>query len=308
MRIGVDLGGTKIEFAAFEDDGTNLASNRISSPQNSYRNTLVALKEGVDALELSLGKKGTIGIGIPGTISPHTGLVKGANSTWLIGNPIKQDLEELLGRPVRIANDANCFTLSEATDGSGAGHNIVFGVIIGTGVGGGLCVNGELIEGLNGITGEWGHSPLPLEYLDENSKQNDPARTGRTCYCGKLNCIETYLSGPGFAKSYFEQSGVQIDPPEIIERLTCDDKAADSVLSSYEGHLARALAGVINIVDPDVVVLGGGLSNVFRLYETVPKLWQHWCFSDQVSTSLEPPKHGDSSGVRGAAWLWPPDC
>lgn len=301
MRIGVDLGGTKIEFIAISDNGTILGRNRVSTPKNDYRATITAIKEGIEALENVLSEKGSIGIGIPGTISPHSGLVRGANSTWLIGNPIDRDLEAALERPVRVANDANCFTLSEATDGSGAGFKLVFGVILGTGVGGGLCISGDTISGLNGITGEWGHSPLPLQ----ETSSSKVSRKDRECYCGKFKCIETFLSGPGFARSFFDHSGQYLSPNQIVNRLHDNDQYARAAMSLYEEQLACALAGVINMVDPDIIVLGGGLSNINRLYKNVPNLWQKWCFSDRVDTPLKPPKHGDASGVRGAAWLWP---
>lgn len=303
MRVGIDLGGTKIEFIALGDNGSVLARHRIPSPQHQYQKTLNTIKDGVDALETKLGKRGSIGIGIPGTISPHTGLVKGANSTWLIGNPIDRDLEEMFGRPVRVANDANCFALSEAIDGSGAGSNVVFGVILGTGVGGGLCVNRELLQGRNGIAGEWGHSPMP----QGNSGAPECPPNVRRCYCGRHNCIETFLSGPAFSLSFFEQNNIDLTAHQIVERLNANDKSAHAAIETYEKQLARALAGVINIIDPDIIVLGGGMSNIARLYETVPNLWQEWCFSDRVDTLLKPPQHGDSSGVRGAAWLWPID-
>jgi fructokinase len=301
MRIGVDLGGTKIEFIALGDNGSILARNRIPAPRNRYRETLAAIKDGVEALESTLGERASVGIGIPGTISPYTGLVQGANSTWLIGNPIDRDLEESLGRPIRVANDANCFALSEAIDGSGAKYKVVFGVILGTGVGGGLCINGEALPGRNGIAGEWGHSPMPQEILMSPEETSDV----RACYCGKQNCIETFLSGPGFSRSFFDQSEKELTPQKIIQRLSDNDTSAHAVLSTYEKQLACALAGVINIIDPDIIVLGGGMSNIARLYETVPNLWQEWCFSDRIDTLLKPPLHGDSSGVRGAAWLWP---
>ncbi|NKB20627.1 MAG: ROK family protein [Alphaproteobacteria bacterium] len=297
MRIGVDLGGTKIEFIALSDDGTLLAGNRIPAPQNNYQDTLTAIKEGVLTLEKSLKLTGSVGVGIPGTVSSHTGRIKGANPTWLIGKPIDIDLQNELNRPIRVANDANCFTLSEAIDGAGADYNNVFGVILGTGVGGGLVVNNQSISGANGMAGEWGHSPQPRN--SENSTSQRP------CYCGKKDCVETYLSGPGFSKSFYDLSGLSLSPQEIMERVRSGDQVANSVMSAYEYHLARGLAGVINLLDPDVIILGGGLSNIERLYETVPVLWQDWCFSDHIDTPLKPPKHGDSSGVRGAAWLWP---
>ncbi len=301
MRIGVDLGGTKIEFSAISAEGHLLVRNRVPAPQNKYQDTLEAIRDGVLHLEAMLNRSGSVGIGIPGTISPYTGLVRGANSTWLIGHPLDKDLESILGRPVRVENDANCFTLSEAIDGAGKGHDVVFGVILGTGVGGGVVINRRLIPGQNGIAGEWGHSPQPGVTVTKEYKDS----VKRTCYCGKQNCIETFLSGPGFSRSHSEIGGLSATPPEIIERWQAGDSVADSSISRYEEQLARALAGIINLLDPNVIVLGGGMSNVERLYETVPRLWQNWCFSDRINTLLVPPKHGDSSGVRGAAWLWP---
>jgi fructokinase len=218
-----------------------------------------------------------------------------------IGNPIDRNLAELLGRQVRVANEANCFALSEAIDGSGAGFKVVFGVILGTGVSGGLCVNGEPLSGKNGIAGEWGHSPMP----QGNVMPPQAAPSVRVCYCGKQDCIETFLSGPAFSRNFFDQNKVELTPHQIIQRLNDNDKLAHVAISTYEKQLGRALAGVINIVDPDIIILGGGLSNITRRYETVPKLWQEWCFADRVDTQLKPLQHGDSSGVRGAAWLWP---
>ncbi|MEE2654316.1 MAG: ROK family protein [Pseudomonadota bacterium] len=301
MRIGVDLGGTKIEFIAIDNDGNTLMRNRIKAPQNKYSETLKAIETGILAIENSLDQIGSIGVGIPGTVSQQTGLVKGANSVWLIGHPIDKDLETILKRPVRVANDANCFALSESIDGAGTGYEVIFGVILGTGVGGGLCINGRIITGPNGIAGEWGHSPMPgvsPKLLKQRNKE-------RSCYCGKQNCIETYLSGPGFSKSFLETAGKTLSPQEIVTKLEWGDPMANSVMQNYEQQLSRALSGVINILDPDVIILGGGISNVERLYENVPSLWQKWCFSDRVITPLKRAKHGDSSGVRGAAWLWP---
>jgi len=267
-RIGVDLGGTKIEAVAFAPSGKEDFRKRIPAPRDDYAATLSA----VSGLVREAGE-GTVGIGIPGALSLATGLVKNANSTWLIGKPLQQDLEKAIGREVRLANDANCFALSEAVDGAGQGAEVVFGVILGTGVGGGIAVKGEVLTGPNAIAGEWGHNPLPLP---------QPADLPlRPCYCGRKGCIETYLSGPAL-----ERDG------------------GEKALDAYEERLARALAGVINILDPEVIVLGGGVSKVARLYSNVPKLWQRHVFSDQVATRLLPPKHGDASGVRGAAWLW----
>jgi fructokinase len=268
LRIGVDLGGTKIEALALDAAGSEVFRKRVPTPRGDYAATLAAIA----GLVREAGT-GTVGVGIPGALSRVTGLVKNANSTWLIGKPLQQDLENAIGREVRLANDANCFALSEAVDGAGQGAEVVFGVILGTGVGGGIVVRGEVLTGPNAIAGEWGHNPLPL-----------PAAADlplRPCYCGRSGCIETYLSGPAL-----ERDG------------------GDAALGRYEERLARALAGVINILDPDVIVLGGGVSKVARLYENVPELWQRHVFSDQVATRLLPPRHADASGVRGAAWLW----
>lgn len=264
-RIGIDLGGTKIEAIAL-DGSKEVFRKRIASPRGDYSATL----EAIDGLVREAGE-GSVGIGIPGALSRTTGLVKNANSTWLIGKPLKQDLERVLGRPVRIENDANCFALSEATDGAGQGAPVVFGVILGTGVGGGLVVDGKLLQGANAIAGEWGHNPLPAPGPEDLPLPD--------CYCGRKGCIETYLSGPALARDH-------------------------ASLERYVERLARALASVINVLDPDIIVLGGGLSNVARLYSEVPRLWGRHVFSDHVATRLAPPLHGDASGVRGAAWLW----
>jgi fructokinase len=271
MRIGVDLGGTKTEAAALDEGGSILARRRIPTPRGDYRATLLAIRDLVAAVEAEAGGSGSVGVGIPGTISPATGLVKNANSTWLIGKPLQADLEEALGRPVRLANDANCFALSEAVDGAAAGLSVVFGVILGTGVGGGIAVEGRVLTGPNAIAGEWGHNPMPWPEADE--------WPGPACWCGRTGCIETLLSGPAF-----ERDGR--DP----------DRHAD--------RLARALAMVLNLLDPDAIVLGGGLSNLESLYREVPARWERWAFSDRITTPLLPPRWGDSSGVRGAAWLW----
>ncbi len=294
LRIGIDLGGTKTEAIAIDRrDGRELARLRVPTEQGRYDGTLTTIAGLVNGLESRLGATGTVGIGIPGAISPASGLVKNANSTWLIGRPLDRDLERVLKRPVRIANDADCFALSEATDGAGAGAAIVFGVILGTGVGGGLVANGRLLAGPNAIAGEWGHNPLPWPTDDE--------RPGPPCYCGRSGCIETFLSGPGLARDH----GGTIGAAEIAAAAKGGDAAAEAALVRYERRLARALASVINILDPHVVVLGGGLSGMERLYRTVPALWGDYVFSDRVDTRLSPPRHGDSSGVRGAAWLWP---
>ena len=304
MRIGIDLGGTKIEGVALDDAGGERARFRIPTPQHDYPATLEAIVWLVDRLEQAAGDRGTIGVGIPGVVSPATGLVKNANSVWLIGHPLDRDLEQRLGRPVRVANDANCFALSEAADGAGApprwaatSPHVVFGVIIGTGVGGGVVVDGKVLAGRNAIAGEWGHNPLPWPRPDEYP--------GPACYCGRLGCIETFLSGPGLSRDHQSHGGDKLDASTIVQQASAGDAAADASLSRYEDRMARALASVLNVIDPDVVVLGGGLSKIERLYRNVPELWVRHAFSDAVRTHLRPPRHGDSSGVRGAAWLWP---
>ena len=293
LRIGIDLGGTKTEAIALDRaSGAELLRRRVATERGSYDGTIRVIRELVEGIDGELGRGGTVGIGIPGTISPRTGLVKNANSTWLIGKPFDRDLEAALGRPVRLANDADCFTLSEATDGAAAGADTAFGVILGTGVGGGLVVRGQLVRGPNAIAGEWGHNPLPWPGRDE--------LPGHYCYCGKAGCIETFLSGPALERDF----GGKVAAAEVVRLAEDGDDKAEGVLSRYEDRLARALASVINIFDPHVIVLGGGLGNVRRLYREVPRLWGEYVFSDAVDTKLVPPKHGDSSGVRGAAWLW----
>jgi len=276
MRIGIDLGGTKTEIAVLTEDGSILLRERVPTPRGDYAATIATIVQLVRMAETKLGAHGAaplpVGVGIPGAESRITGLIKNANSTWLIGKPLRADLEAALSRPVRLANDANCFALSEAVDGAAAGADVVFGVILGTGVGGGIVVKGEALVGANAIAGEWGHNPLPGE------------SAGRPCYCGRRDCVETYLSGPA---------------------LAADGGAGnEAAIARYERRLARALSQVINILDPEVIVLGGGVSNLDRLYQNVPKLWREWVFSDHVATRLVKNKHGDSSGVRGAAWLW----
>ncbi len=301
MRIGIDLGGSKIEGILLGDDGRELARGRVATPAGNYRATVDAVANLISELEKSAGagpSKATVGIGIPGTLSPATSLIKNANSTCLIGHPLDTDLTEQIGRPVRLANDANCFAISEATDGAAAGAAVVFGVILGTGVGGGIVINGQALTGSNAIAGEWGHNPLPWS--------GDGETPGRQCYCGKQGCIETFLSGPALADDYRQAGGRTYSAMEIATIAPgVDPDLAETVLTHYEHRLARALAGVINILDPDIIVLGGGLSNMARLYDNVPHLWRQWVFSDQVSTPLVINHHGDSSGVRGAAWLWP---
>ncbi|CAA7623994.1 manno(fructo)kinase [Magnetospirillum sp. LM-5] len=294
LRIGIDLGGTKTEAIALDRaTGAELARRRVATAQGSYDGTITTIRDLVAGLESDLGAAGTVGIGIPGTISPATGLVKNANSTWLIGQPFDRDLESALGRPVRLANDADCFALSEATDGAGTGADTVFGVILGTGVGGGLVVHGRLVAGPNAVAGEWGHNPLPWPRDDE--------RPGPACYCGKTGCVETFLSGPGLERDH----GQNLRVPEIAVLADAGDPGAAAALARYEDRLARALAVVINILDPHVIVLGGGVGNLTRLYSSVPARWGAYVFSDSVATRLVPPRHGDSSGVRGAAWLYP---
>ena len=299
MRIGIDLGGTKIEVAALDDAGAIRYRRRVATPAGDYAGTIHAVRELVEDLERELGQSGTVGIGLPGAISPATGLVKNANSTCLIGHPFDRDLAAALGRPVRLANDADCFALSEAIDGVAAGAPTVFGVILGTGVGGGVVVRGRLLQGPNAIAGEWGHSPLPWPRNDE--------RPGALCYCGKRGCVETFVSGPSLSRDHAAATGEPLSALEIAGHADAGDPRAEATLRRYEDRLARALATVINLLDPHVIVLGGGLGGILRLYRTVPTLWGAYVFSDAVATRLAPPRYGDSSGVRGAAWLWPRD-
>jgi fructokinase len=296
MRIGVDLGGTKIEVAVLDADANMAFRRRGDTPQSDYRATIETISALVGQAEAAAGAQCSIGICIPGTVSPATGLIKNANSVWLNGKPLERDLVAALGRPVRLANDANCFALSEATDGAAAGADPVFGVILGTGVGGGIVTGGRVLGGVNAIGGEWGHNPLPYPGDDE--------RPGATCWCGASGCIETFLSGTGLARLHRAATGRDLTAPQIAEAAAHGDSQAEASLRTYENQLARALAGIVNVVDPEAIVLGGGMSNLARLYENVPALWARWIFSDRVDTRLLPPKHGDSSGVRGAAWLW----
>ena len=299
MRVGVDLGGTKIEAIALGRDGALRARRRVSTPRGDYEASLRAIAALVTDLEKVEGRTATVGVGMPGALSPATGLVKNANSVWLNGRALAEDLARVLPRPLRFANDANCFALSEAVDGAAAGARVVFGVIVGTGTGGGVVLDGRVWTGPNAIAGEWGHNPLPWPHDDE--------RPGPPCYCGLAGCIETYLSGPGLARDHSAVTGEALEPDAIVSRAAAGDAGAEASLQRYEDRMARALASVINVLDPDVIVLGGGLSNLQRLYESLPRLWPRYVFSDRVDTRLVPPKHGDSSGVRGAAWLWPPD-
>jgi len=296
MRIGIDVGGTKIELVALDDEGAAVYRQRVATPRGDYDATVTAIADLVDAAERSLHCRASVGIGMPGTISPATGVVKNANSVWLNGRAFHQDLERALARPVRLANDANCFALSEASDGAAAGAAIVFGVIVGTGTGGGLVVRGRPCTGANAIAGEWGHNPLPWPEDDE--------RPGPACYCGRFGCIETYLSGPGLSQDHERATGESLTAETIALRAARGEADAAASLERYAGRMARALATVINIVDPDVIVLGGGMSNVARLYTRVPEILPAFVFSDHIATRIVPPKHGDASGVRGAAWLW----
>lgn len=293
--MGVDLGGTKIEALVLDDSGGELARERIPTPSGDYPATLQALAGLVRRLETRVGHPCRVGIGMPGAFSRASGRVKNSNSVCLNGRPLRQDLESLLQRPLRFANDADCFALSEATDGAARHAAVVFGVILGTGTGGGICVDGKLLVGPNAITGEWGHNPLPWPRADE--------LPGRECYCGKRGCIETWLSGPGLARDYRDCGGRGLTAQAIMHAAVTGDAVAQATVERYVDRLARALAGVINILDPDCIVLGGGLSNAARLYEAVPRRWGRHVFSDRVETRLVPAKYGDSSGVRGAARL-----
>jgi fructokinase len=296
IRIGIDLGGSKIEVVAMDNSGQELLRRRIPTPQGDYAAILNAIVELVHHTETQTGTDCTIGVGTPGALSRATGKLKNSNSTCLNGTAILDDLERLIGRPVRMSNDANCFALSEAIDGSGAKASVIFGVIAGTGCGAGIVINGSVLTGLHGVAGEWGHNPLPWATEEE--------RPGPDCYCGKKGCIETYLSGPGMARDHRISTGRKLRPETIVQRASSGDAASEATMARYEDRMARALAHVINILDPDVIVLGGGMSNIARLYENVPKLWGRYVFSDVVETKLLPARHGDSSGVRGAAWLW----
>ena len=296
MRIGIDLGGTKIAAIALDEQGLEVARRRIETPSDDYALTLEAMARLVESIEAEIEHSCTVGVGTPGALSTKTGLMKNANSTTLIDHALDTDLSQRLGRPIRIANDANCFTLSEAVDGAARDAHVVFGVILGTGVGGGIVIGGRVVTGVNAIAGEWGHNPLPWPEDDE--------RPGVSCYCGKQGCIETFCSGPGLSRTYFESTGVQETPRGIATRAEAGEDAARTVLERYEHRLARSLASVVNLLDPDVVVLGGGVSNIARLYESVPRIWGRWIQSDSIATRLVQAEYGDASGVRGAAWLW----
>jgi fructokinase len=296
MRLGIDFGGTKIEGIALGAGGRERARRRVATPPD-YEGSLRAVADLVDALESETGEAGSVGVGIPGTESAGTGLVKNANSTWLIGRPLRRDLEARLGRPVRLMNDANCFALSEAADGAGAGARVVFGVILGTGVGGGIVVGGECLTGPNGIAGEWGHNPLPWPAPAE--------LPGPECYCGRRGCVETWLCGPGMERDHLGVAGERRSTREIVAAAGQGEAAARATLARYHDRLGRSLAAVLNVLDPDVVVLGGGMSNLPGLAGAARTAVGGYVFSDTLTTRILRNLHGDSSGVRGAAWLWP---
>jgi len=300
VRIGIDLGGTKTEVIALSDHGEELFRYRVPTPRDDYDKTVENIIGLVKRAEQETGQQGSVGLGIPGTLSPFTRRVKNANSTWLNGQPLDKDLQQRLRREVRIANDANCLAVSEAVDGAAAGKQTVFAVIIGTGCGAGVALNGQAHSGGNGNAGEWGHNPLP--WMDEDELRY---REEVPCYCGKQGCIETFISGTGFATDYQRLSGIDLKGAEIIKRLEQQDPVAELAMSRYEMRLAKSLAHVVNILDPDMIVLGGGMSNVERLYQTVPQLVKNWVFGGEFATPIRRAVHGDSSGVRGAAWLWP---
>ncbi|HEY3910870.1 MAG TPA: ROK family protein [Stellaceae bacterium] len=296
-RIGIDLGGTKTEGVAIDAAGSVRARRRVATPVGDYPTTIATIVAIVAAVGQQTGGGAPVGIGMPGAISPATGLVKNANSTWLNGRPLQRDLEAALGRPVRLANDANCFTLSEAIDGAAANAKTIFGAILGTGVGGGIAIGGRIVTGASAIAGEWGHNPLPWPAPDE--------LPGPPCWCGRSGCLETFLSGPALAADHRRHTGQSLDPPAIAQAAGRGDPGCRASLARYGDRLARGLATVINLIDPDAIVLGGGLSGIAALYDEVPRRWARYVFSDRVATRLLPPAHGAASGVRGAAWLWP---
>ena len=328
VRIGIDFGGTKTEIVALDAfNGKELYRKRILNEKGSYEKTVGSLKKLVAEAEENCGQSASVGIGMPGCISGDTGLVKNSNAVWMNGKPLKKDMEELLCREVRIQNDANCFAVSEAVDGAGLGKSVVFGAIIGTGCGGGIAINGQPIKGINGIGGEWGHNPLPYQRvyahsentmpfgkISPNPSKNIPTFTndmawveypGDICFCGKAGCLETWISGTGFKRDYNRVNGEELSTHDIIANAMRGEKKAVDALDRYVDRLGRALAGIVNTLDPDVIVLGGGMSNVAVLYDRVPKIWGQYILSDVIHTQLKSPVHGDSSGVRGAAWLWP---
>ncbi|MCO5116869.1 MAG: ROK family protein [Ottowia sp.] len=296
IRLGVDLGGTKIEIAALDARGAFVLRERMPTPQGDYAGTLVAIARLVATAEARLGATGLpLGVGMPGSLSPLTGRVRNANSTVLNGQPLREDLQRLLARPLRLENDANCLALSEATDGAGAGAEVVFAAILGTGVGAGIAVRGRVLHGCNGIAGEWGHNRLPL-------LAGEP-RAARTCWCGRPDCVEAWLSGPALAADHALAGGGALNAEQVVAAMRAGDAVAAASFERYARRLALALAGIVNVLDPQVIVLGGGLSQVPELFERVPALWGPHVFSDRIGTALRPARHGDSSGVRGAAWL-----
>jgi len=298
MRVGIDLGGTKIEGIALEDSGNIAIRQRVNTPAHDYQEIINAIVGLVNNIEQEYGNQGSVGIGIPGSLSAQTGLVRNANTVSLIGQNLQTDIETSLKRPIRVANDADCFALSEASDGAGADSNSVFGVIIGTGCGSGIVINKKLVEGANRIAGEWGHNPLPWP--------KDNERPGTACYCGQNGCLETWLSGTGFANHYHQAGGEKLTAKDIMQRHAQGEKLAIDQLENYVDRMARSLAVIINILDPEAIVLGGGMSHVNELYSQVPEVWDQYIFSPETaSTKLLKPVHGDSGGVRGAAWLWP---
>jgi fructokinase len=297
VRLGIDLGGTKIAAIVLDDQGREIWRRRVATPRGDYDGTLMQIAALAAEGQRAAGASCTVGIGIPGAPSRVTGLIKNANSTWLNGRPLQSDLETRIGAPVRLANDANCLVVSEVADGAAAGARVAFGMILGTGTGGGVFANGALVEGLNSIGGEWGHNPLPWPEPSE--------LPGEACYCGRSGCIETWLSGPALARDYSRAGGADVPAEEVVARASSGETIAGQTLDRWEGRLARASATIINILDPDVIVVGGGLSAITRLYEQLPRLWGQWVFSDAVQTKIVPATHGDDSGVRGAAALWP---
>ncbi len=301
MRIGIDLGGTKIEGIVLGNEGEELTRRRMPTPQGDYDGTIASVREIVESLEAYVGGRCSIGVAMPGALSPASGLIKNANSTWLNGKPLDKDLTAALDREVRLANDANCFALSEAVDGAGKGFDVVFGVIVGTGCGGGVVIKGQVLRGAHAIAGEWGHNPLPWPDAFEH-------QTAPQCYCGKHGCLETWISGPAMAVDHSHVTGETLSAEDIADAAEDGDKAANATLARYADRMARGLATVINIIDPDVIVLGGGLSNIEALYELVPPRLSQYVFSDRVDVPVLQNKHGATSGVRGAAWLWPPEA
>lgn len=296
FRLGIDLGGTKIAAVVLADDGQVVFERRIPTPRNDYDATVAAIASIVAEAESTLGVRCTVGVGIPGAVSPATGLIKNANSTWLNGRALSADLDRALARDVRLANDANCLAVSEGTDGAAAGAALVFAVILGTGTGGGLFINGRVLTGANAIGGEWGHNPLPWPDEEEHP--------GPSCYCGLNGCVETFLSGPGLAADYRRRGGGVVTAEELVQRAHAGEPLAKASLRAWTRRVAKSLSTVVNVLDPDVIVVGGGLSKIASLYVDVPKQWGAWIFSDAVATRLVPAQYGDASGVRGAAWLW----